>query len=46
MIVRRNISMTENFYARLCEEAEKSGKTVSEYIRYCVTRYWDEKKGN
>lgn len=45
MSTRRNISMTSSFYERLCEEAKKDGKTVSEYIRYCITRYWDEKKG-
>lgn len=43
MIIRRNISMAEQFYKKLCDEAKKDGKTISEYIRYCITRYWDEK---
>lgn len=43
MSTRINISMGDQFYKKLCEEANKNGKTVSEYIRYCVTRYWDEK---
>lgn len=37
------ISFPEVFMKRIKEEAKKSGMSVSEYIRYCVTRYWDEK---
>lgn len=44
MSTRVNISMADSFYNKLCEAAKNDGKTVSEYIRYCVTRYWDEKK--
>lgn len=37
------ISFPEVFMKRIKEEAKKTGMSVSEYIRYCVTRYWDEK---
>lgn len=39
------ISLSDVFMAKLKEEAKKAGMGVSEYIRYCVTRYWDEKRG-
>lgn len=40
------ISLPEVFMAKIREEAKKSGMSISEYIRYCVTRYWDEKRGD
>lgn len=42
--MRINISLADAFINRLRSEAAKSGMGVSEYIRYCVTRYWDAKE--
>ena len=39
--MRYMVSVTDPFYARLKDEAEKSGMNVSEYTRYCIKRYWD-----
>lgn len=40
------ISLPDVFIEKIKKEAKNSGMSVSEYIRYCVTRYWDEKRGD
>ena len=40
------ISLPEVFMAKIREESKKSAMSISEYIRYCVTSYWDEKRGD
>lgn len=43
MQARYMVSVTDVFYERLKAEAEKAGMNISEYTRYCINRYWDEK---
>lgn len=40
-IVRYLVSVSDEFYKRLKEEAEKAGMGISEYTRYCINRHWD-----
>lgn len=41
--MRYMVSVSDSFYEKLKEEAEKSGMNVSEYTRYCINRHWEEK---
>lgn len=37
-------SVSDTFMQKIKDEAEKTGMGVSEYIRYCIMRYWDAKE--
>lgn len=39
--MRYLVSVSDEFYKRLKEEAEKAGMGISEYTRYCINRHWD-----
>ena len=36
------VSAKKEFVERLRKEADKTGMTISEYIRYCITRHWEQ----
>ena len=36
------VSAKKEFIDRLRKEAGKAGMTISEYIRYCITRNWEQ----
>lgn len=38
-----NISMPVKFYQKLKNMAECKGMNVSQYIRFCVSEYWEMK---
>ena len=44
MQARYMVSVTDVFYERLKAEAKNAGMNISEYTRYCIKRYWDEKQ--
>lgn len=41
LYMRYMVSVSDEFYKRLKEEAEKAGMGISEYTRYCINRHWD-----
>lgn len=38
------LSMTENFYNRVKNHAEKSGLTIASYIRYAVMKFMESEE--
>lgn len=44
--MRYMVSVSDGFYKRLKDEAEKAGMNISEYTRYCINLHWDYMHGS